>query len=373
MGVRLPVERLKNMGLKRSFVLLASLCLLASAAMAAGICIACRQIAGGYPHGGIAIASDGTVTELAQPTAEQMRVLRLLSGIELVSIAVLPVGGLGLASVLFYRLKLKRPISILQMGMERVRAHDLDFTIPAVSGDELGQVCGAFEAMRAELLRTNRQLWRQAEERKRLNAAFAHDLRNPVTVLKGTVKLLRRGGAEEQALDRLDVYTRRIEQYVEAMSGIQRLEQLPVQCRPVSLARLGEELEETVRLLAPALERSCTVPEAGQAELDHGLFLTAAENLIANAARFARTRVDVSLQAGGGFLTLAVADDGPGFPPELLKTGPKPFGQQSGEAGHLGMGLYGSALLCRKHGGELRLKNCPGAAALASFQIGGRT
>ena len=314
-----------NSSLKRSFVLLASLCLLASTAMAAGICIACRQIAGGYPHGGIAIASDGTVTELAQPTAEQMRVLRLLSGIELVSIAVLPVGGLGMASVLFYRLKLKRPISILQMGMERIRAHDLDFTIPAVSGDELGQV------------------------------------------LKGTVKLLRRGGAEEQALDRLDVYTRRIEQYVEAMSGIQRLEQLPVQCRPVSLARLGEELEETVRLLAPALERSCTVPEAGQAELDHGLFLTAAENLIANAARFARTRVEVSLQAGGGFLTLAVADDGPGFPPELLKTGPKPFGQQSGEAGHLGMGLYGSALLCRKHGGELRLKNCPGAAALASF------
>ena len=131
------MERLKNMGLKRSFVLLASLCLLASAAMAAGICIACRQIAGGYPHGGIAIASDGTVTELAQPTAEQTRVLRLLSGIEMVSIAVLPVGGLGLASVLFYRLKLKRPISILQMGMERIRAHDLDFTITAVSGDEL--------------------------------------------------------------------------------------------------------------------------------------------------------------------------------------------------------------------------------------------
>ena len=266
----------------------------------------------------------------------------------------------------------KRPISVLQMGMERIQAHDLDFTSPEGSRDELGQVCAAFETMRGELLRTNQELWRQAEERKRLNAAFAHDLRNPVTVLKGTVKLLRRGGAEEQALDRLDAYTRRIEQYVEAMSGIQRLEQLPVQRGPVSLARLGEELEETVRLLAPALERSCTVPEAGQAALDHGLFLTAAENLIANAARFARTRVDISLRAGGGFLTLAVADDGPGFPPELLKTGPKPFGQQSGEADHLGMGLYGSALLCRKHGGELRLKNCPGAAALASFQIGGQ-
>ena len=366
------MERLKHMGLKRSFVLLAVLCLLAALLLTAGVYAVCNFIAGGYPRGGISIAPDGTITELEQPSAEQERILHLLGGIQIASIAVLPVAGLGLAGALFYQLKLKGPISVLQMGTERIRDHDLDFTIPEVSKDELGQVCAAFETMRAELLRSNQELWRQAEERKRLNAAFAHDLRNPVTVLKGTVKLLRRGGAEEQALDRLDAYTRRIEQYVEAMSGIQRLEQLPVQRGPVSLARLGEELEETVRLLAPALERSCTVPEAGQAALDHGLFLTAAENLIANAARFARTRVDISLRAGGGFLTLAVADDGPGFPPELLKTGPKPFGQQSGEADHLGMGLYGSALLCRKHGGELRLKNCPGAAALASFQIGGQ-
>ena len=45
-------------------------------------------------------------------------------------------------------------------------------------------------------------------------------------------------------------YTLRIERYVEAMSSIQRLEQMPVQCRPVSLPQLGRELEETARLLA---------------------------------------------------------------------------------------------------------------------------
>lgn len=63
---------------------------------------------------------------------------------------------------------------------------------------------------------------------KRLNAAFSHDLRNPITVLKGTIKLLRQGTADEQAIDRLESYTLRIEQYAEAMSSIQRLEQMPV-------------------------------------------------------------------------------------------------------------------------------------------------
>lgn len=362
------MERLKNMGLKRSFVLLAVLCLLVALLLTAGVYVVCSRIAEGYPRGGIAIKPDGTITELEQPSAEQERILSLLGGIQMVSIAVLPVGGLCLAGVLFYRLKLKRPIQLLQLGMERIQAHNLDFSIPEVSGDELGQVCAAFESMRAELLRSNQELWRQTEERKRLNAAFAHDLRNPITVLKGTVKLLRRGTADEQALDRLDTYTQRIERYVEAMSGIQRLEQMPVVHKTISLSHLGNELEETAGLLAPSVLLSCAFPEEGHAELDHGLFLTVAENLISNAARFARSTLDLSLKIDGGLLTLTVTDDGPGFPQELLQTGPKPFGQRSGDAAHFGMGLYSCELLCRKHGGDLRLRNRPGASVSASFK-----
>ncbi len=361
------------MGLKRSFVLLAVLCLLAALLLTAGVCAVCNFIAGGYPRGGISIAPDGTITELEQPSAEQERILRLLGGIQIASIAVLPVAGLGLAGVLFYQLKLKGPISVLQMGTERIRDHDLDFTIPEVSKDELGQVCAAFETMRAELLRSNQELWRQAEERKRLNAAFAHDLRNPITVLKGTVKLLRRGAGDEQALDRLEVYTRRIEQYVEAMSGVQRLEQLSVEPRPVSLSQLGNELKETARLLAPALSLYCRFPEEGWVNLDHGLFLTVAENLIANTVRFSRSKLELTLETDSGFLTLTAADDGPGFPQELIQNGPKPFGKRDGDAAHFGMGLYTCKLLCQKHGGDLRLQNGPGAVVLASFKFQGQT
>ena len=55
----------------------------------------------------------------------------------------------------------------------------------------------------------------RAEERKRLNAAFSHDLRNPITVLKGSVKLLRQGIQDEQTIDpvsytHLDVYKRQV-------------------------------------------------------------------------------------------------------------------------------------------------------------------
>ena len=109
---------MKHMGLKRSFVLLAVLCLLAALLLMAGVCAVCSCIAGGYPRGGISIAPDGTITELERPSAEQERILRLLGGIQIASIAVLPVAGLGLAGVLFYQLKLKGPISVLQLGNE---------------------------------------------------------------------------------------------------------------------------------------------------------------------------------------------------------------------------------------------------------------
>jgi len=379
------MERLKNMGLKRSFFLLSVSCLSAALLLTFGIYFICGKIAERYPHGGVAISYDGTMTKLEEPTPEQEKFLSLLGRIQTAAMLIVPVSGLGLAGILFYQLKLKKPIAILKTGIGRIQMHDLDFVIPEVSRDELGQLCAAFETMRGELLRTNQELWRQAEERRRLNAAFAHDLRNPVTVLKGTVKQLRRssglGGEEAQTLERLETYTLRIEQYVEAMSSIQRLEQMPVCKKPVDLSLLQSELEETGKLLAPShrvrvlveddFALDISAQDGRTVQLDHGLFLTAAENLIGNAARFAEEELTISLVRKGNVLILVVEDDGPGYPAALLQNGPRPFAKMSGDAVHFGMGLYSGMLLCMRHGGTLTLQNGTerGASATASFAV----
>ena len=368
------MERLKHMGLRQSFFLLSVSCLLAALLLTASIYVCCGKIAERYPHGGISIDPNGMVRELDLPTAGQERILRLLNGIQLFSVVVIPVAGLGMAGLLFYHIKLKTPILVLRAGTERIRNHDLDFSVSEVSDDELGQICAAFETMRAELLRTNQELWRQTEERKRLNAAFSHDLRNPVTVLKGSVKLLRQGMTDESTLDRLESYTLRIEQYVEAMSSIQRLEHMPVQINGIACTVLQMELKETARLLAPGLCADLVVPEKETGQIDHGIFLTVVENLIGNAARFSKGKLEIILTLEKDMLLLTITDDGPGFPSEILKNGPKPFGKMEESAEHFGMGLYSSSLLCRKHGGELCLKNCPegGASVMVSFKMNDR-
>ena len=365
--MRVQVERLTNLSLKRSFFLLATCGLLVAVVLAAALGCACVALSSRYPAGGVTIGGDGVVTPLPQPTAEQMKLLRVLGIVPLVGYVLFPAAGLAVAGAFFYRLKLKEPIRLLSEGTARIRAHDLDFTIPRTSGDELGALCGAFETMRAELLRTNRELWRQAEERKRINAAFAHDLRNPITVLKGSVQLLRRDPGDGAALDRLETYTARLERYVEAMSSIQRLEQLPLEPREISLSTLARELAETARLLAPGVACQLCAPEAGTCRLDQGAFLTVAENLLSNAGRYARAGLEVTLAWAGETLTLTVADDGPGYPEALLREGPKPFGRADETGEGFGMGLYSCALLCAKHGGGLCLSNTPGATAVATF------
>lgn len=364
------MDRLKNMSLRRAFFLLTLCGLVTAVTLASLLWGGCKLVSSQYPLGGVSISIDGVMTPLPQPTPEQLRLLKVLDIVSLLGWVVFPLAGLGVAGTLFYRWKLKEPIRILMEGARRIQAHDLDFTLPTPSADELGQICAAFENMRLELLKTNQELWRQAEERKRLNAAFAHDLRNPITVLKGSLKLLRNGTADEQAIDRLESYTLRIEQYVEAMSSIQRIEQMPVRVSEVVARTLRTELEETARLFAPALDIALSVPDMGALQIDHGIFLNVAENLIGNAARFARTKVEITLAIEKDILFLSVVDDGPGFPAELIKSGPKPFGKVEENSEHFGMGLYSSSLLCQKHGGNLRLENSPaGAITTASIQI----
>lgn len=290
---------------------------------------------------------------------------------------------------MFYRWKLKEPLGVLMEGANRIMENDLDFTMRAQSDDELGKLCVAFETMRQSLLKNNRELWRQAEERKRLNAAFAHDLRNPVTVLKGSVRMARQCAAEgqtgrEQLLEnlmRMENYTGRIERYVDIMSRVQRLEQVWPERAPVNICAMADELEKALRFAALDGDKQLVfhcMTDRDNVMLDKNMLFQMAENLVSNAVRFAAQRVSVSLRVQDDSLVLEVADDGAGFPEELLKKGVQPF--QSGRressrgddqgGGHFGMGLYICSLLCQKHGGRLDITNTsPGAVARGIIKI----
>ena len=217
------MEWIKNMSLKKSLFTLTLINLLLALSLSAVVFVGCTKLSAVFAPSGVQIivGADSTIkTEFPEPVAGATAVRNALAIFQFVLPMLFFIVALILTASLFYRCKLKEPLAILMDGANRMMQNDLDFIIPAVSEDELGQFCVTFETMRQSLLNSNRELWRQTEERKRLNAALAHDLRNPITVLKGSVKMAKHcagTGNTPQLMDdleRIDAYTGRIERYV---------------------------------------------------------------------------------------------------------------------------------------------------------------
>lgn len=384
------MERLKQMSLKRAFFFLTMLFLLIAFILSTFCVIGIGKILQRYgtslemkiDGNGVIIPPAATVDNAVPLWYHALGILQLALPVLFVT------AGLLLASLVFYRLKLKKPLAELQAGAVRIMQNDLDFSIHSISKDELGQLCNSFEKMRLELLQNNRELWRQMEERKHLNAAFSHDLRNPVTVLKGSAKILKKGLSNgtlssanaQDSVAMIEDYTGRIETYIEAMSSVQRLEELQCSPKNISFETVLKELADSARLLTMDSSIKIEVKVEDQFEtlqknvwLDKAMVFNVAENLITNAVRFAKTKIQISLKLDKETLILSVQDDGSGFPQAILRKGAEPFlrGDEGNDhSPHFGMGLYVCRLLCEKHNGSLQLQNTQdGALVTARFKV----
>lgn len=341
------------------------------------LCIELRsQIA---PMGGISInvSSAHVITQPQNSTAQAALLADMISLAQIILPILIYIIALLTTASMFYHLKLKKPLKILTEGAACIIDNNLDFTIETTSQDELGQLCTAFETMRKTLLENNYTLWRQGEERKRLNAAFSHNLRNPVTVLKGSIKLALKNNIEDittasnpftDNLLRMERYTNRIEQYMETMSSIQKLEDIRLQPELVKWDSLISELKNMLCFLREDTQKQIQFILAKYEKdilIDKSILFQIAENLVSNALRFAAARIDILCSISNGKLLLSVTDDGCGFPEKLLQNGIQPFQKGNEDMGHFGMGLYTCELLCQKHGGNITLKNNPTGATVS--------
>ena len=279
---------------------------------------------------------------------------------------------------LFYRRKIEKPVRILSEASGNISENRLDFSVEAPEQNELGSLCLSFEKMRAALQDNYLELWRQVEERKRLNAVFAHDLRTPLTVLKGQSQMLIQYApkmSEDKIISTAEMMKRhiiRLEDYVNTMNDLQKLEDVEIIKRAAEVKEMEKQMRVTGMTICGEKE---FVLRRNRWDTDHVTVDAAAvmqvyENLLSNAVRYAESRVEVSMDRQGGFFVLTVADDGAGFTPEGLANAMKPFYRGKEEPGHthFGMGLNICKTLCEKHGGYLRISNDKGAKAIAAFK-----
>lgn len=381
------IAKFKDLGLHRTFVFITAVSLLSAFLLTWLTISVCVDIRESIAPTGVSITYDELgnkiITPAPVPTAEEQRAANIVEGVQYILTIVYFSMATILSSMVFYRCKLKKPIHKLQISAEKIMDQDLDFTISPDGMDEMGQLCTAFEKMRVQLKRNNQELWRLVEERKRLNAAFSHDLRNPVTVLKGSIRVMEKGVTQDfltkedvvDNLKQLEKCTQRIELYVEAMSSAQKLEETRCIPQEIPFAKLKKEFQEQMVLLLMDTDKQMAFHFFGSDNatlwLDQGIFYNISENLIVNASRYAKQMIEVTLSIQQEMLFLSVQDDGTGFTEKILQKGMEPFSRDNpNDNQHFGMGLYICRLLSEKHDGSMTIKNTDrGALAVIQLKI----
>lgn len=301
------------------------------------------------------------------------------------SILVTSVMGIICAVFLFYRNKIKIPLEELTAASRMIADNELDFHITYSNKDELGMLCTEFEKMRGELENNSRKLWRMVEEEKVLRSAVAHDIRTPLSILKGYQEMLLEfipdeTVSKEKIMEMLQEgmdQVNRINDLVENMRKLSALEDLEIKTRDTDIDEICSLIGRSVDALKKDTGKNAVLHKEGRRgclHADINVVLEVTENLVSNALRYAKQEVNISVSVVNGNLEILIRDDGTGFRSDIRQvTKARYHSNPRDEGSHFGMGMYISKLYCEKHGGRLLVGNhsLGGASVKAVFKVTG--
>jgi PAS domain S-box-containing protein len=247
------------------------------------------------------------------------------------------------------------------------------------------------EAQRTAALREQAAAEAAVRARDEALGAISHDLRAPLTTLRGTIQLLRRRLARGHTLDRAEIEAqlRRMEAATERMGGMveelldaARLDAgqaLELRRAPTDLVALIERVIEEQRTATPehAIALSADEPSL-VGDWDAARLRRVFENVLANAVKFspADALVDVGLAReelpDGAVAVLTVRDRGIGVPsrdlPRLFERGYRAENAAGKAPGH-GLGLWGSRRIVEQHGGNIAIESREGAGTRVAIRL----
>lgn len=281
----------------------------------------------------------------------------------------------------FYRHKLWKPLQVLGNATEQIAKRDLDFSVVADRADEMGRLCESFEIMRQGLHQANREVWVMLEQRQKLLSSIAHDLRNPIAIMKGYTEYLQinlsKGTMKPEQIamiaDNLAFGAARLERYTDSVRNVNQLEAVEIHCTACNLDTFLTALAEDMKMLARTQHKELViqidVPKL-EVSIDRENYARILENIFQNALRFSAQRIQLIWEYQNGSLLTAILDDGPGFSDMILKKQDQLSLFVDPGKEHMGMGLVISRILCSKHGGSLKLANAPSGGAKVHFTVG---
>jgi signal transduction histidine kinase len=275
-----------------------------------------------------------------------------------------------------------RPLQELRKSAKLIEEGHLDFKVQVQGMDEIGQLGVAFEDMRSRLQQSIRLQLQYEENRKELISNISHDLKTPITAIKGYVDGIMEGVADspsktEKYMTTISAKATEMDHLIDELFLYSKLDlkRIPFSFEPVNvhafLLDWAEELRFELDKMGVRLESEIAIVEVVQVWIDRDKFNRVLSNVIQNSMKYMDKEDKlIRLRASTSELTvkMEIADNGPGIESDAL-----PFifdrfyrAEQSRNAntGGSGLGLAIAKQIMEGHGGDIRAESLKGEGTL---------
>jgi two-component system sensor histidine kinase BaeS len=271
----------------------------------------------------------------------------------------------------------RRRLAALEEAAQRLGEGDLGARASQAGGDEIARVAAAFNRMASELETRDAALRTSDALRRQMMADVSHELKTPLTAMRGYIETLRMPEValhperRDRYFETIDRETRRLERIVKDLLDLARYEHggVVLQRRVFDVGRLYENVAG--RHEGQAQTRGVTIrihvaPLADQVVADPDRIEQAIENLVGNALRHTPSGGTITLSAtqADGMATLSVSDTGGGISPEHLPHVFERFykvdAARAAESTGSGLGLSITKAIIARHGGTIDVTSEPG-------------
>lgn len=271
-----------------------------------------------------------------------------------------------------------RPLEAVEVTAEEIASGNLSARMPeSAPGSEVGRLVASLNSMLSKIESAFEVRAESENKLRRFVADASHELRTPITAIRGFSELHRQGAVkgEEPTRDliaRIEGESKRMGSLVEDLLLLARLDQArEMESRPVNLSKVVEDAVESARAAGPQHPVTVDIPHEEVFALgDEVRIHQVVANLLANARAHtpAGTAITVSITTKEDGVEISVGDNGPGLSEEDQKRIFERFYRADssrvrvdGEGSGLGLSIVDAVM--RAHGGSVSVKSNVGEGA----------
>ena len=271
--------------------------------------------------------------------------------------------------------RILRPVTQLSEATDKISEGDLDFHIESKNKDELGKLVNTFDDMRGKLKESLELREHYENNRKELIASISHDLKTPLTSIRGYVEGIQDGVAKTE--EKLEQYLWTIRGKAEYMDRLINelflyskldLKKEPFNFERVKLLPFIEDYVEELKfeLAEENVQLSLNVQKPFHAivSIDRNKMIRVLNNILNNSVNYVedgKGRIEVDVKEQEETVMVIISDNGSGVSIEELTDIFNRFYRsdpsRSSKTGGSGLGLAIALQIIKAHGGEIWAEN----------------